>query len=82
METAQDILDELGSTSRVPPPAAAGAPAHPLLDALADDPVDVDTLCARTGQPPNMVLEALVLLELDGAVAALPGGRWQRRRPG
>jgi hypothetical protein len=27
------------------------------------------------------VLEALVLLELDGEVAALPGGRWQRRRP-
>ncbi len=81
VETAQDILDELGSTSRVPPPAATGAPAHPLLEALGDDPADVDLLCARTGQPPAMVLEALVLLELDGNVTALPGGRWQRRRP-
>lgn len=81
VETAQDILDELGGSSRVPPPAAAATPAHPLLDALADDPADVDALCARTGQPPDVVLETLVLLELDGEVAALPGGRWQRRRP-
>ena len=54
--------------------------AHPLLDALGDDPADVDTLCARTAQPAAAVLEALVLLELDGRVVALPGARWQQRR--
>jgi len=80
VETAQDILDELKSGLRVPPAAVVETPAHSLLEALGDDPADVDTLCARTAQPAAAVLEALVLLELDGRVMALPGGRWQQRR--
>ena len=81
VETAQDILDELHSGARAPPAVAVEAPSHPLLEALGDDPADVDTLCARTAQPAATVLETLVLLELDGRVMALPGGRWQQRRP-
>ena len=81
VETAQDILDELQLGLRVPPAVTVEAPVHPLLEVLGDDPADVDTLCARTAQPAAAVLEALVLLELDGRVTALPGGRWQQRRP-
>lgn len=80
VETAQDILDELGTGLRVSAAPAAETPTHPLLEALGNDPADVDTLCARTAQPAAAVLEALVLLELDGRVSALPGGRWQQRR--
>lgn len=79
VETAQDILDELGATTRSPPPRAAMIPAHPLLKALGEDPAAVDVLCTRTGQTAAAVLEALVLLELEGHVMALPGGRWQRQ---
>lgn len=80
VETAQDILDELRTGMRLPPMPLTEAPAHPLLEAMGDDPADVDTLCARTAQPAAAVLEALVLLELDGRVTALPGGQWQQRR--
>ncbi|MEP7330018.1 MAG: DNA-processing protein DprA [Betaproteobacteria bacterium] len=79
VETAQDILDELGSTSRAASARPNATPSHPLLDALGQDPADVDALCTRTEQPVAAVLEALVLLELEGHVTALPGGRWQRR---
>jgi DNA processing protein len=51
-----------------------------LLAALADDPVDIDTLVARTGIQAHAVTAELTELELAGIVASMPGGRWQRRR--
>ena len=85
VETAQDILDELGVAAgmRVSP-GVAGARAEPdaearaILDALGYDPADVDTLAARTGLPAAAVVAALTALELDRRVAALVGGLWQR----
>ncbi len=49
-----------------------------VLDALGHDPVDVDTLVARTGLSAAEVVAQLTELELAGDVAPLPGGRWQR----
>jgi len=79
VETAQDILEELGVA-----PARASAQEEatresPVLDALGNDPADVDALMARTGLPADAVAVALLELELAGTVAPLPGGRWQRR---
>ncbi|MCL2873045.1 MAG: DNA-processing protein DprA [Betaproteobacteria bacterium] len=50
-----------------------------LLAALGHDPVDLDTLVARTGRSAEALQAELVVLELQERVAALPGGRWQTR---
>ena len=83
VETAQDVLDELSMIPGLrPAPADAagtGPSAHQtIVAALGSDPCDIDTLVARTRKSPESLSAALVELELDGQVAALPGGRWQR----
>ncbi|EPX95324.1 DNA processing protein DprA [Ralstonia sp. AU12-08] len=99
VETAADILDELGwgrstapvkRTSRTAPaedaviaqaPVARAAPSAAettLLDALGFDPVDLDTLCERTGQAAAALSAQLLALELDGRVERQPGGRFLR----
>jgi DNA processing protein len=49
-----------------------------LLAAIGYDPVDLDTLATRSGLAPDALLARLLPLELDGRVAQLPGGRYQR----
>ena len=87
VETALDILEELR-----PPGVAASASActtelqaapaaqagDPLLTALGFDPVTLDALAARTGQPVAELNVRLLDLELEGHVARLPGQRFQR----
>ena len=79
VETAADIVEELHGLR---PAAAAPAPVatpSPLLDALGHDPVTLDALLARTGWPASELSARLLELELDGLVARLPGGLFQRR---
>ena len=84
VEKAQDVLDELRIDRIVPtvPTAPDVRERRPdaarVLSALGHDPADVDVLIARTGLAADVVAVALVLLQLEGVVAALPGGRWQR----
>ena len=95
VETVADILDELPvlSSTKVgnPPSAAADAvagapssqpPASPLLAALGYDPTDLDTLSARTGWDAATLQIQLLELELQGQVARLPGGLYQRQISG
>ncbi|HXH04496.1 MAG TPA: DNA-processing protein DprA [Candidatus Competibacteraceae bacterium] len=94
VETAQDILEELGALARatLPPEAAAGAAAEavPELDAdyrellaqMGDAPVSVDLLVQRTGLTAEVVSSMLLILELRGYVCAAPGGFYSRLRPG
>lgn len=49
-----------------------------LLQRLGFDPVGLDALCARTGQPAAALQAELLGLELDGYIARLPGGLFQR----
>ena len=49
-----------------------------LLDALGFEPATIDDLVARTGFPGGAVASMLLILELEGCVAALPGGRYGR----
>jgi DNA processing protein len=49
---------------------------------LGDDPVTLDALLARTGWPAPDLSARLLELELDGALARLPGGLFQRRHRG
>ena len=89
VETAQDVLDELRFEGLAIPASSAAhsaqrdgspisSPHRVIVTALGGDPCDLDALVARTRMAPEALAAALVELELDGHVAALPGGRWQR----
>jgi DNA processing protein len=49
-----------------------------VLEALGAETLDVDALLGRTGLSIGAVQAELAALELDGHVAAVPTGRWQR----
>ncbi len=85
VETAQDVLAELGFAAGTVPiadgaplDAALAADHDVLLRAMGHDPVDLDQLVARAAWPAQRIAAALTTLELAGHVAAMPGGRWQR----
>lgn len=81
VESAQDILEELrweNVTNPAALPPVAEAETDPILVALGGDPCDLDTLAARTGLAADALLAQLLPLELDGRIAQLPGGRFQR----
>jgi len=82
VESAQDVLEDLPGAPLV---AAVPTPEPPspddedsLLQALGFDPVSLDALQARTGWPTPQLQARLMTLELDGQVARLPGGLFQR----
>jgi DNA processing protein len=50
----------------------------PVLGVLGHDPCSLDTLAARSGLTPAHLLAILLPLELEGRVAQLPGGLYQR----
>jgi DNA processing protein len=90
VETAQDVLEELPlARQRQRAPQDATAPSNepapsedPLLTALGFDPVSLDALVARTGIPASSLQAQLLELELQGEVARLPGGLFQRMGAG
>jgi DNA processing protein len=81
VESAEDVLEELGlqHSSRQPPaPGTTKDDDHPLLVHFGFEPVDIDTLQLRSGLPIESINTALTELEVAGMIAALPGSRWQR----
>jgi len=85
VDDARDILDELGVTAATDKTAAA-APAVTtetarLLDSIGYDPCDMDTLASRSGLTAEGLYAILLQMELDGRIASLPGGRFQRIGP-
>lgn len=95
VERPSDILATLEAPRALPyaagemsSPAPAAAPEAPdpeyklLLDALGFNPVTVDAISARTGLTPQTVSSMLLILELQGEVESLAGGRFARRRQG
>lgn len=86
VETAQDVLEELrwparpAIASRSPPPDSPkpNDKHAALLQALGNDPVSLDALQARTGLDTPSLQAHLLELELDGHVARMPGGLFQR----
>ena len=78
VESAADVLDELAWQQRLAPPQAAESPADPLLEAFDGAPTTLDTLAQRTGLTLDALSAKLLTLELEGLVASLPGGRYQR----
>lgn len=79
VDDANDILQELHMPAVAAPVArAASENIDPFLDAMGFDPVSIDALMERVDLPADRVIARLTELELDGALAALPGGRYQR----
>ncbi len=87
VESVTDILEELGLsvaiTSITSPADGMGAAGQfdehgELLDALGFDPMTLDALGARTGRGAADLQINLLALELEGQVARLPGGLFQR----
>ena len=88
VETAQDVLEELGALAQfvaapaTAAPAAPGAPPEPaqqvLLDLIGYDPIDIDTLIVRSGLTAGVLSSMLLHMELRGLIEARPGGRVQR----
>lgn len=91
VESPADVLEDmaldLGSgfafNSIAEEPSAAKATDHfdpedAVLAALGFDPVGLDALAARSGLDAAQLQTRLMLLELDGQVARLPGGLFQR----
>ena len=83
VETAEDVLSELGEFRRIASASTRAslpqdADEGTVLPLMGYDPVDLDSLCARAGLPVEQVSAELLRLELAGRVATLPGGRYQR----
>ncbi len=88
VETLADILNALplgpleAGTRRRSASGDAGRPIAladtPLLQALGPEPSSLDALISRSGLATQEVLVGLLELELDGHVARLPDGRFQR----
>jgi DNA processing protein len=82
VESAQDILDELpgrilAATPVQAPVAPSGKQAN-LLDLIGNDPVSMDVICARSGLTVSQLSAMLLTYELEGHLATLPGGLFQR----
>lgn len=93
VETATDILEELGPLAAAAHVATAGtgggggepeadwdpAPEYlQLLDSMGFETIPIDNLVHRSGLTPAEVSSMLLQLELAGYVASSPGGRYIR----
>ncbi|QJD29146.1 DNA-processing protein DprA [Methylococcus geothermalis] len=85
VESVPDILEELGALAGFvdfhgdsPAPQPVDAEAARILAHIAYAPTSVDTLVAATGYTANLIASKLVLLEMEGHVAAAPGGGYRR----
>jgi DNA processing protein len=95
VESADHILVELAELLGVPEQPQGTQRATPseaksdfasdpdyarLLEAIGWDTADIDTLVTRSGLTAAEVSSMLLILELQGSVQLLAGGRYQRQR--
>lgn len=90
VETATDILEELGalagveaatktiSTQETDHKPELDSDYQLLFGSLGYDPIEIDVLIDRSGLTAEAVSSMLLLLELQGQVESLPGGRYVR----
>jgi len=92
VESVDQVLEELDGLPPLPAAEGAVAPkpagaattaaeaADPVLQALGHDPLSLDALIDRCGWPAPALSAHLLTLEIEGRVARLPGGLYQRRQ--
>lgn len=79
VESASDIIEELNLPWLMAIAAKQGAPEpDPLLDQLGNAPLSLDELAIRTGLTVENLSAMLFAHEMEGRVAILPGGLYQR----
>ena len=85
VQSAQDILDDMGMLFRDEPDLAApAAPAdlsdgeRTVLSTLDGDETHIDTIASRSGLPISVVASTLLALEMRRLVKQLPGSRFVR----
>jgi DNA processing protein len=83
VESAADVLEELGRVLPSPLPTSSSVSARigaddALLDMLSGGPLILDQLASRLGLTVEDVSVKLLAAEMDGTVAKLPGGLYQR----
>lgn len=94
VETPDDVIEALefrgflpgntascGAANAEIPGARLDSDTEILLNALGFEPADLDQLVERTGFAPQAVVSRLQLLELEGRVESLAGGRFSRTPP-
>jgi len=93
VEQAADIIEEIGIIARAMTPESrpetersdftgSAGPADPdyaeLLNCMGHDPVSIDRLVRRSGLTAEELSSMLLILELQGRIESLPGGRFQQ----
>ncbi len=81
VDCIQDILEELHWENEI---SASNnqeeniAESHPILQHIGYDPTALETIVQLSSLPVNEVTSALMMLELEGKVASLTGGKYQK----
>ncbi len=78
VDDAADILQELDFAVPVGQPQLTMQLHDPVLAALGFDAASVDLLVERLALPADKVMARLTELELNGDIASIPGGKYQR----
>lgn len=90
VEKAEDIIEELGALAGAVEvletkeatvndgPQTLDSDYQLLFTCLGYDPIEIDTLAEQSGLTVDIVSSMLLLLELEGQVASLSGGRYVR----
>jgi DNA processing protein len=81
VDDIKDILEELGNAPTSPVVSESSAETtgnDPLLECMGFDAITLDTLMQQSGLTGETVSAMLLMLELEGKVSCLPGGRYQR----
>ena len=91
VETADHIIEELGALAEFAQitdplannqsetlPVSEDTEYQQLFAYLGYDPIHIDELILRSGLTADAVSSMLLLLELQGRVSALPGGKYTR----
>lgn len=87
VETAQDVIEELGPLANVTrylvsendsTTTSLNTTMTTLLQQIGHDPVSIDALIERSGLTAEIVSSMLLQMELNGLVANCPGGKVQR----
>ncbi|WP_434777036.1 DNA-processing protein DprA [Neisseria sp. Ec49-e6-T10] len=84
VETLDDILEDLPNFSNLNQntqnlvSSATLSNHNDLLVTMGFDPVHPDILAQKLNLEPTVIFEQLLLLEIEGLVQTMPGGRYQR----
>lgn len=80
VESAQDVLEELGLSATAATSPGSSPDSQGLLVHLGHDPCNIEALKQRSGLETSVIMAGLTALEMEGIVESLSGGRWQRVR--